>query len=51
MLPDSVSTLIWPIAIGWGDVCSAPKGAMITCSVLVGLKFSFVAVSIVINER
>ena len=48
--PDSVSTSTFPTAIGWGDVCSAPKGAMATCSVLIGLKLSLLVVSLVINE-
>ena len=51
LLPDLVSISICPTAIGWGDVCSAPKGAIFTCSVLVGLKLSLVAISMVINEH
>ena len=50
LFPDSVSTLICHTAMICGDVCSAPKDAIVTCSVLVDLKISLVAVSMVINE-
>ena len=43
LCPDAVSTLTHPTEIGWGNVCSAPNGAMATCSVSVGIKLSLVA--------